>query len=330
MTVTRDPAMQLSGGRRRTMIAVAGLGVVAYLIAALTTDADSLKAALAALGLTGSLLVLGASLLNYGLRFRRWSLYITQLGHRPPLGRHLLYYLSGFAFTVSPAKIGEAVRALYLREHGVPYADSMAALSVERLLDLLAVALLACLFVLQAPAYWPVLAGALLLTAVLIMVIGRPAASRLLDRLAAARSGRIGAGIASSIADLLRASRRLLSPGLLARGLLLGVIAWGAEGIGLYWICSGLDLAIAPSTAIGIYAIAVLAGAAAFFMPGGLGAMEMMMPALLLAQGVPLPTAVLAMLLCRLTTLWFAVLLGLLAAALLEANPRFAATTSTP
>jgi len=323
MTVTRDPAMQLSGGRRRTMIVVAGLGVVAYLIAALTTDAGSLKAALAALGLTGSLLVLGASLLNYGLRFRRWSLYITQLGHRPPLGRHLLYYLSGFAFTVSPAKVGEAVRALYLRAHGVPYADSMAALSVERLLDLLAVALLACLFVLHAPAYWPALAGALLLTAVLIMVIGRPAASRLLDRLAAARRGRIGAGIASSIADLLRASRRLLSPGLLARGLLLGVIAWGAEG-------SGLGLAIAPSTAIGIYAIAVLAGAAAFFMPGGLGGMEMMMSALLLAQGVPLPTAVLAMLLCRLTTLWFAVLLGLLAAALLEANPRFTASTSTP
>ena len=330
MTATRDPAWQLSGSRRRTMIAVAGLGVVAYLVAALATDADSLKAALAALGLSGSLLVLGASLLNYGLRFRRWALYITRLGHRPPMGRHLLYYLSGFAFTVSPAKVGEAVRALYLREHGVPYADSMAALSVERLLDLLAVALLACLFMLHAPAYWPVLAGALLLTAALIMVIGRPAASRLFDRIAVARRGRIGAGIASGIADLLRASRCLLSPGLLARGLLIGVIAWGAEGIGLYWICSGLDLAIAPSTAIGIYAIAVLAGAAAFFMPGGLGGMEMMMSALLLAQGVPLPTAVLAMLLCRLTTLWFAVLLGLLAAALLEASPLPDPRTSTP
>lgn len=329
MNVARDPASLLSGGRRRVLIAVAGLGVLVYLAAALVTDAGHLKAALLALGWSGSLLVLGASLLNYGLRFQRWSLYVARLGHRPPAGRHLLYYLCGFAFTVSPAKAGEAVRALYLREHGVPYADSMAALFVERLLDLMAVALLASLFLLRDPAYWPVLAGALLLSLGLIAVIGRPAVGGLLERGAADRDGRIARAV-GGLADLLRASRRLLSPGLLAGGLALGVIAWGVEGIGLYWICAGLGLAIAPDTAIGIYGIAVLAGGAAFFMPGGIGGLEVVMPALLVAQGVPLATAVLAMLLCRLATLWFAVLLGLLAAAVLEARPRLAPRTSTP
>jgi len=329
MSEARDRPLPLSGGRRRALIAIAGLGVLVYLAAALVTDAERLQAALLALGWSGSLLVLGASLLNYGLRFQRWSLYVARLGHRPPAGRHLLYYLCGFAFTVSPAKAGEAVRSLYLREHGVPYADSMAALFVERLLDLLAVAILACLFLLRDPAYWPLLAGALLLTFGLIAVIGRPAVSRLLEHWAAARSGRIAQAI-GGLAGLLCASRRLLSPGLLASGLALGVIAWGVEGIGLYWICAGLDLAIAPGTAIGIYGIAVLAGGAAFFMPGGIGGLEVVMPALLVAQGVPLATAVLAMLLCRLATLWFAVLLGLLAAAVLEARPRRAPHTSTP
>ena len=56
-----------------------------------------------------------------------------------------LYYLSGFAFTVSPAKAGEAVRSLYLRSYGVTYSQSIAALFVERLQDLLAMVLLASL-----------------------------------------------------------------------------------------------------------------------------------------------------------------------------------------
>lgn len=320
MNGAAEPALWLSGSRRRALIATAALGVLVYLAAALVTDATRLQAALRALGIGGGLLVLGASLLNYLLRFERWSRYLRRLGHPLPRGRHLLVYLCGFAFTVSPAKAGEAVRALYLREHGVAYADSIAALFVERLLDLLAIALLAGLFVLGARAYWPALAGALLLTAALLAVIGRPATSRLLDRFAAARSGRSRRALAG-LADLLRASRRLLSPGLLAGGLGLGLIAWGVEGVGLYWICAGLDLPVTLLTAIGIYGIAVLAGGVAFFMPGGIGGLEVVMPALLVAQGVPLATAVLAMLLCRLATLWFAVLLGLLAAAVLEARP---------
>ena len=120
------------------------------------------------------------------------------------------------------------------------------------------------------------------------------------------------------IAQLLRSSRTLLSPRLLSVGLALGLVAWGVEGIGLYWICEGLGIDSSLTTATGIYGIAVLAGGAAFFMPGGIGGMEVAMPALLVAQGVPLATAVIAMLLCRLATLWFAVVLGLIAATVLE------------
>lgn len=314
--MTEQPTPPPSG-RRRALIAVAGLGVLIYLAAAVITDADRLKAALLSLGWTGTVLVLGASLLNYGLRFQRWSLYVATLGHAVPRGLHFLYYLCGFAFTVSPGKAGEAVRSLYLREHGVPYADSIAALFVERVLDLMAIALLASLLVLQDHAYWPVLAGALGVTGGLVAFIGRPAVSSLLDRLASTRSGRV-AGALGGVANLLRSSRALLSPRLLSTGLALGLVAWGVEGIGLYWICKGLGISTTLETATGIYGVAVLAGGAAFFMPGGIGGMEVAMPALLVAQGVPLTTAVIAMLLCRLATLWFAVVLGLIAATVLE------------
>jgi uncharacterized protein (TIRG00374 family) len=48
-------------------------------------------------------------------------------------------------------------------------------------------------------------------------------------------------------------------------------------------------------------------------LPGGLGSTEATMVGLLASQGVPVPTAIVATGLVRVTTLWFAVGLGLVA-----------------
>jgi uncharacterized protein (TIRG00374 family) len=60
------------------------------------------------------------------------------------------------------------------------------------------------------------------------------------------------------------------------------------------------------------FSASLVAGAASF-MPGGLGGAEGAMVALLRADGVPRADAVSATVMIRLATLWFAVVLGLLA-----------------
>ncbi len=310
-------------------MALGGLGIVAYMIAALATDAARLKSALNQLGWFGVTVVLALSAVNYLLRFQRWQLYIRRLGHRLPVGRHLLLYLSGFAFTVSPARVGEAVRSLYLREQGVRYADSIAALFAERLLDLVAMILLAAFIVFDHKDYWPVLAGTAIALLAVLAIAGQPVLPRWFDALAAARRGRIARAL-NGLADLLRSSQWLLSPRLLLPGLALGLVAWGAEGIGFLLICRGLNWNIGMAAAVGIYAIAALAGGAAFFMPGGIGGMEVAMAALLVAGGAPLSVALIATLLCRLATLWFAVLIGLVAAVMLETRLKHAQARSIP
>ena len=62
----------------------------------------------------------------------------------------------------------------------------------------------------------------------------------------------------------------------------------------------------------GVYAIAMIVGALSF-LPGGLGSTEAVMMLLLLSVGVENSAAVSATLICRVTTLWFAVALGLFA-----------------
>jgi uncharacterized protein (TIRG00374 family) len=317
-----NPTANSAISKRRLFVAIAALGILVYMGIALAVDARRLIEAITQLQWFGCGGIVLLSLCNYALRFERWRLFVKALGHQLPLGRHLLYYLSGFAFTVSPGKAGEAVRSIYLRGHGVSYAESLAAFFCERLLDLLAVVLLASLVVLQYQAYRPLVGGVLLLVVVMLFVVSRPALPQWLKRLSSQRSGRL-AGILSNIANLAQHSMHLLRPQLLLVGIAVGILAWAAEGLGFYLICAGMHIDVSVTLAIGIYSVAVLAGSAAFFLPGGIGGMEIVMTTLIVqASGVSVATAVIATLLCRLATLWLAVLIGIVAAWAVELKPR--------
>jgi glycosyltransferase 2 family protein len=266
-------------------------------------------------------LVLVATLLsvaNYLFRTVRWREYLAALGHKLPLGFTWLTYVAGFAFTLSPGKVGEVARARYYTPLGIPLRQVAAAFCLERLLDALAMLALAMIVLAAFPQYsiaiWGTASGvagvvglALVLPRMLrwSQATERGPGKRRTGRFAHASRrglGRVGA--------VLEAARPLLRPKGLLMGLGLGVLAWGLEGIGLYvlsFMFPGSHLTL--EVAVGIYAVAVLAGALAL-LPGGLGGTEAVMTALLVSQGYPFAASLVITLACRLVTLWFAVVLG--------------------
>jgi glycosyltransferase 2 family protein len=308
----------ISRTKRRVLILVALSVAVIYVGATVLTDTSKAQEALAQLGWAGCILVLALSALNYILRFYRWQNFLARLGRVLPTPLHLLYYISGFAFTVSPAKVGEAFRSVHLREHGVAYSESLAALFAERLLDLVAMCVLASLIALERATYRPLIAGVTIIGVVLLAMACHPFLPRRLQSISDASTHPHLAKPLATLANLLQSSHLILQPKPATFGLAIGLVSWGAEGLGLFLICQGLHLNVAAPTAIGIYAIASLAGSAAFFLPAGIGGMEIVMTTLLVAHGAPLRTAVVATLLCRIATLWFAVLIGVAASAIVE------------
>jgi len=269
------------------------------------------------LGLAGWGLILGLSLFNYLLRFVRWQMYLLSLGYRVPWWPNLRFYLAGFAFTATPGKVGEAVRSLYLKRFAVKYTDSIAAFFVERLVDVVAMVLLSLLaaYVFEE---WRWLIG--IVGGLLILLLPAVRSQWLKDLIAAA-SERIAAirlqSVATHLLQLLASSGTLLRATNLYGGLLLGVLAWAAEGMALYVVVQLLGFDISVPLAVGIYGVSILAGALSF-VPGGLGGTEVVMGALLILIGVTEPVAVSAVLICRVATLWFAVAVGLLVALELE------------
>ena len=92
-------------------------------------------------------------------------------------------------------------------------------------------------------------------------------------------------------------------------GLVFGIVAWLAEGIGFWWLLDALGHPLPVTAAVFVYAFAMLVGGLSF-LPGGLGSSEAVMIGLLTLHDFPEATAVTATLICRLATLWFAVGLG--------------------
>jgi uncharacterized membrane protein YbhN (UPF0104 family) len=231
------------------------------------------------------------TLLCYAIRFARWQGFVALLGPRVPLVHHGLIYLAGFVSALTLGKAGEAIRAVYLRPYGLGYVDCMGVCFVDRLLDLVGVALLAGLaFGMlgpQAPWAWSALGLCLL-----VMLLLR---SRVLVFLAV----RLPIGRLSGLAsDGLRTTARLLTGFSLFRGIGLSLLAWTVQGLCLHVTLLAMGHSLIWYQVVGIYAVSLLAGAATF-LPGGFGASEAAITWLLSMKGVPSSVALAAALVGR-------------------------------
>ena len=252
--------------------------------------------------------LLSLSVSNYLLRFVRWGRYLSLLDAPVPWRINLDAYFSGFALTTSPGKVGEMLRSVLLKRHGVPPAASIAAFFAERLSDLLSVVILAAVGLWAYAPARPVIGLALALVFVSLLLAQWTALIAAIDRWAAARPQK-WAQLLVKLCEIVLHFRRCFSLPAMAMGLGLGVVAWLAEGLGFWWLLHALGHPLPVTTAVFVYAFGMLVGGLSF-LPGGLGSSEAVMIGLLMMYGFPESAAVTATLICRLATLWFAVGLG--------------------
>lgn len=286
------------------------LAVALYFLLIAGTDPDEVLQAMGRMHAGWWLPILALSLFNYGLRFARWHYYLLRLGQQVRGRDNLAIYLAGFSLTTTPGKAGEAVRSIYLARLGVDYSQSLAAFFSERFLDLVAIAALATLVLIDFPGYAAWAAVPLSLCAVALVLAQRP---HLLTRMLPRRRRVEGPPrVVRKLLEAWRAALALFRTRPLCVGLALGLLAWGAEGVGLYLVSVALGEPLSLPLAVGIYAASMLVGALSFI-PGGLGSTEASMGVLLAMAGMPPAMAVAATVITRVATLWFAVALGLAA-----------------
>ncbi|MDT7521974.1 lysylphosphatidylglycerol synthase transmembrane domain-containing protein [Rhodoferax sp. TBRC 17198] len=256
-------------------------------------------------GLTGQLwLQLTAlSLTSYLLRFLRWHYFISALSYTVPIFVNLEIYLTAFALTLTPGKVGEVIRSVYLRPYGVSYTHSLGAFVSERLLDLMAVSMFATLVILVFPEQ----RSYVLVAASLVFALFFCMRTRLLHVLAI-RFTKIS--LIDHPASLIATIKFLLAGKGLTIAALLSVMAWLIQGVSLYVVVRALGFDIPLGSAVAIYCLSILAGAFSFI-PGGIGVTEGAIVLLLIASGVEDTVAITAAVIGRGITLWLAIAIGI-------------------
>jgi SAM-dependent methyltransferase/uncharacterized membrane protein YbhN (UPF0104 family) len=222
------------------------------------------------------------------VRFIRWQFLLRRVGVRIPIRTSLGSYLGALPGTATPAYVGEAIRAVFLRRRfGVPMRVTVSVLVLERLYDVAALAIIALatardMRLVQIGVAFLALAFAV---AAMLWPIAR----------------RIG------IAEGARARVRSMRTVILALG--LSVVAWGAASLLVAVAARGLGVAVGVLDGVRVFVTSTLLGAITL-LPAGFGATGSVQIVELTALGVTVASAVLVVSLVRLTSTGAALTVG--------------------
>lgn len=252
---------------RRHALRILAILVFGALLAAFARNVDWRSAAGAVRTADRTLLVIALSLnlLSLAIKGTRWWIFLRRLGHVPFLLVLRATFAGASLNNLVVAQGGEGARVLLVaRAAGVPSAGVLAALALERALDVVSylVLLVGATWLLELPAHltrWRAVAGIVLaLAAGALVLLGAKTRHRESTRESPTRAG-VASRLAAYVRRVLDGVALAASPGRLAAGMLLSLAAWS------------LQVATYHLTALALHLPLPLAGSIAALLAVGIG-----------------------------------------------------------
>ncbi len=294
---------------KKNLVLALGLGVTVYLVLAVFSGLDDLSSALSSFRLSLVPVILGLVALSYVVRFVRWSYYLRLLKATMPLRPNVAIFAAGLSMTISPGKLGEVLKSVFIKQvNGAPIARTAPAVVAERATDgtgMIAWGLMGALafsFGLEALLLFLAIAAAGI--AVLRSKRLSLLAERFLLKLPLLNR------LAPHVGEFHGASNELLATRPLMVGTAISFCSWGLEILAVYLCAVGIGAEVPFLVVVFVFVVGSFAGAFSM-LPGGIGAAEagmygMFVSVAQLSDGV---SAGLTFVI-RIATLWFATLIG--------------------
>ena len=295
----------------RNLVLAVALGIAVYAALFFFFNFRAVVSALARFDPALIPAVLGLVSLSYVGRFFRWHYYLKVLKVSVPLATNAAIFAAGLSMTISPGKLGEILKSVFVRQaSGAHIARTAPAVVAERATDGTGMVLWGFIgaFALDLPP-WTMLA--FLGVAVFgIAVLRSKALSLLAERVL------LKLPLLDRLAPHLRAfhgaSNELLGARALAVGTIVSFLSWGLECLGVYLCAVGLGANEDFLLIVFVFAVSSLLGVLSMI-PGGIGAVEAGL-ALQFTRLAGMPSGLAGALtfVIRLATLWWATLIGIL------------------
>jgi uncharacterized protein (TIRG00374 family) len=225
-----------------------------------------------------------------------------------PFYRNIVIYFTGYAFSLTPGKLGEVIRSKYLKdEFQLPISRTAPTVLAERYYDVVGVVvitLIAYAFLGAQNVFIPL---SFFLLIVFYFSVNKKFSQKIFSVL-----GRIKRfnKIHYKLVEIRDSLEILLKPRIFIKSSLLSIISWGLESVGVYFIFKAFALNISLLNTAFVFVVGSLIGAASF-LPGGVGGTEGGLLGLLILNGYSYDEIIGPVLMIRTYTLWYVIILGI-------------------
>jgi len=294
--------------KQKVIVSVVIAGVL-YLAFTIYADFSQVISAFGKFNLLLLPLLLLLSFLNYFARFLKWDYYLSIVKVKMKKIDSLSTFMSGLIMSVTPAKLGEVLKSVLVKEiTGDPISKTAPIILAERVTDFLSLLLIAIVgaFLFDYGGNITIFVAAFFVL-LIIIISNKKIALPILNF-----SERIPflKKYINHIYSAYESSYQLLKLKPLILMTILSLISWGFECLGYYLILINFDADFGLFWASFSYSFSTIVGAISM-LPGGLGLTEGSLTYLLMEKGISADISVATTFIVRAVTLWFAVLVGI-------------------
>jgi len=271
--------------------------VIIYLVFIFSADITKIQVSLEKMNI--SYLIIAILLWSSGnlFRFLRWHLFLKEIDDKVPFKANVMYYLAGFAFVLSPGRLGEIVRSPYIkRDYGIPISKTASIVFVERFYDLLGIIIVLSIGLVFTEFDSTILVVPLAIIVIVVLIFKNK--KILVNLLGKISKIRFLKNINSSFEESYSTATKLSKPKFFVIGTVFSLIRFFLTSLAVYVLVLGLEIKLSFEEVLVIFSTSLFV-AALSLIPGGIGVFEGGWIALLVVNGVPYDLAITSSLLIR-------------------------------
>ena len=294
-------------------ISIIIISALFYTIFTLITDIQKISNEFASIDIFYIPLILGFHFLAMGIRSIRQKVFFDSLNIKLSTKQNIKLYFAGMSLMVTPGGSGELIKNRILKEKfGHSYTKTIPVLLAEKYHNMLSVIPILFFFLLFKESYEILTITsiiAVILFCIFLIVKNQKLCLNTMSKIPRKWILKEIPDNASSFYDSLLI---LFKGKTLFSGLSIGIIAWLADAVAVYFCFLAFDLNFDfIYTTLTNFAPMIVG--TILFIPGGLGVLELGMTGLLLQSGIMISTASALVLFIRFMITWSSVIVGIFA-----------------
>jgi len=271
--------------------------IVIYVAFLLSTDITKVQNNLKTMNY--SYLLIAIALWSSGNIFRiiRWHLFLKEIEDKVPFKENVLYYLAGFAFLLSPGRLGEIIRSPYIkRDYGISIPKTASIVFVERFYELLGIVIVLSVGLVFTEFQRTILLVPLAIIVVAIVVFkNKKLLFNLLNKISKIR---LLKNISTNFEESYNTIVKLSKPKFFVIGTITSTIRAFLMGLAVYFLVLSLSAKLSFEEVLVIFPASQLV-AALSMIPGGIGIFDGGIVGLFFAFNVPYDIAITTTILIR-------------------------------